>query len=221
MYNQKIYKNSSDLELIKYISIITMIIDHVGLLFYPGFNEFRIIGRFALIGFSFILAYNYRYNTKNKTQYKIRLFKWAIISQVPYSLAFGYEAGINIMFLLLMALITIDIFSSIYKNEKVLMPSFYLTTILILSYYTGYFLFGVLVIVFFYFALDNKINIIFLLLSLAALNFSLLYAPFALVYAYIILYRLDTSFNIPRLQGYYFYAFYPTHLLILWLIALI
>ena len=195
-----ISKNSSTLELIKWLSIISMLIDHMGLLIFDDNLYMRTIGRFALIGFSFLLAYNYRYNTKNKWAYKIRLLKWGLIAQVPYSLAFGIDAGINIMFLLLMGLISIDIFQTIPKDDKVIMPSLYFTVIIMLSYFTGYFLFGVLVIVFFYFALENKKNIIFLLLSVSALNFNVVYASFALVYVYII-YRVDTPLNIPRVQG--------------------
>jgi len=207
-------KNSSTLELIKWLSILSMLIDHLGDLILDDNLYMRSIGRFALIGFSFLLAYNYRYNTKNKWAYKMRLFKWGLISQIPYSLAFGYAGGINIMFLLLMGLIAIDILNNIANDDKVIMPSFYLTTIIVISYFTGYFLFGVLVIVFFYFAMQSKINILFLLLSVAALNFSVEYALFALLYAYII-YRVDTPLNIPRVKGYYFYAFYPAHLLVI------
>lgn len=210
-------KESSTLELIKWISIISMIIDHIGLILCDDNIYMRTAGRFALIGFSFLLAYNYRYNTQDRAAYKKRLFAWGVISQFPYSLVFGLDAGLNIMFLLLMGLLTIDQLHTIYKTNKTIIPSIVLSLILVASYYTGYFLFGVLVIVLFYFALESKIGIIFLMLAAALLNFNIVYG-LAAVGSIFFIYYVHTSINIQRLKGYYFYAFYPLHLLIIGLI---
>jgi len=207
-------KNSSTLELIKWLSILSMLIDHMGLLLFDDNIYMRAIGRFALIGFSFLLAYNYRYNTHDKAAYKKRLLIWGLISQVPYSLAFGYEAGINIMFLLFMGLVAIEQLNTIYKTNKTIIPSLILTFITIASYFTGYFLFGVLTIALFYFALESKISIVLLMISAALLNFSIVFG-LAAVGSIFVIYYLNTTLKMKRLKGYYFYLFYPLHLLIL------
>ena len=217
MHNQKVYKNSSDLELIKYISIITMVIDHIGMMFYPGADEFRLIGRFAYIGFSFLLAYNYKYNTHNKFTYKLRLLIWAMISQLVYNNIAPGE--LNILFLLLMGIYSIDSFNEI-KQGKVIYPAFLLATSLLVSLVSGYFIFGILVIVFFYYSLESKKYFPYLVLSVAFLNFGIMYGLISLFWLYII-YKLHAPLKIKRIKGILFYAFYPTHLLILWLISLV
>ena len=58
-------KNNNTIELIKYLSILSMLIDHIGLMFFDRNEIMTFIGRFAFVGFSFILAYNYKNNTKN------------------------------------------------------------------------------------------------------------------------------------------------------------
>jgi hypothetical protein len=103
-----IKKTSSSIDAIKYLAIFSMLIDHCAIVFFNNDFILRCIGRFAYVGFSFLIAYNYRYHTKNKKEYKQRLFIWAIISQIPYYLVFP-ESGGNIMFLLLMGLLIIDI----------------------------------------------------------------------------------------------------------------
>lgn len=225
MKNQKIYnllysrlyKNSSDLELIKYISIITMLIDHVGMMFYPGVDEFRIIGRFAYIGFSFLIAYNYKYNTRNKFDYRFRLLIWAMISQLIYNYIVPGE--LNILFLLLMSIYSIDSLEEI-KQGKVFYPTFILASSLIVSLFSGYFIFGVLVIVLFYYSLEERKYFPYLVLSVAFLNFGVVYGIISLFWLYII-YKLHAPVKIKRIKGIIFYAFYPTHLLVLWLVSLV
>ncbi|UCM99198.1 conjugal transfer protein TraX [Sulfurimonas sp. SWIR-19] len=143
----KLYKNSVTIELIKWLSIIAMIIDHTAIVFYDNNEYMRFIGRFAFIGFAFVLAHNYRYFTRNKFDYKLRLVNWGTVSQIPFSLIFGAE--INILFLLAAGLYTIDAIENI-KTGKVLYPTLIISAALILSLFSGYFIFGILLIVLFY-----------------------------------------------------------------------
>jgi len=210
-------KSSSDLELIKWISIVSMLIDHVGMIFYPDIDGFRYIGRFAFIGFAFLIAYNYRYNTKNKFRYKYRLFIFAIISQPIFQILIPGE--MNILFLLLMGIFTIYSIEEI-KKGKVISPTFILFGSLEVSLFSGYFLFGVLVILFFYYSLEENKYIPFLLLSVALLNFSISYGIVSLAYL-ILIYFLHAPIEIKRVQGFFFYLFYPLHLSILYLIKIL
>ncbi len=53
------YSNYQDL--LKFIAIITMIIDHLGLYWFPDIMEMRIIGRYAMPLFMFFAGYNFKH----------------------------------------------------------------------------------------------------------------------------------------------------------------
>jgi hypothetical protein len=210
-------KNSSTLELIKWLSIITMVIDHVAYMFYDSNMLLRFIGRFALIGFSFLIAYHYRFNTHDKSIYKKRIFIFALLSQYPFNLLFPNE--INILFLLWYGLIIIDQVHLVQKENKIFMPTVIISLGLIMSLFTGYFLFGLFLIPLFYFMYDRKIALYLLILDVLQLNFSLIYSAAGAMSLYII-YKLNITCKIPRMNKYIFYLFYPAHLLFLALIKI-
>lgn len=70
--------------LILYIALISMLIDHIGVLFFPGQMIFRSIGRLAFPIFAWSLAQGFRYSS-NRGAYFKRLLFFAFISQLPYS----------------------------------------------------------------------------------------------------------------------------------------
>lgn len=88
-------------EILKIVAIITMTIDHIGTVFYPEQFLFRIIGRLAFPLFSYLLILGLE-STRNRTKYFLRLLIFAIVSQFPFFLAFGYQPleGLNIFFTL-------------------------------------------------------------------------------------------------------------------------
>jgi len=71
---------------IKLIAIITMIIDHMGLFFFPQLFWLRIIGRLSFPLFAWFIA-NGAYHTHNIKIYLFRLFLVSLLSQIPYLLA--------------------------------------------------------------------------------------------------------------------------------------
>jgi len=213
-----IRKTSDTLELIKYLSISSMVIDHVGYFVFDDNTVMRFIGRFALIGFSFLLAYNYKYNTRDKLLYKLRLLKWAIISQVPFMLLINHTFSINILFLLLMGLISIDVIDNLIKGTTSIIKFWsilLLSSILVLSIYTGYFIFGVLLIVSFYYVHDHKNLVWLIVLNTVLLNFSLFFSIAGMI-SLCILYFINIDFSVPRVNKQLFYLFYPLHLLLIW-----
>ena len=68
------------------IAIVTMIIDHMGLFFFPQFYLFRIVGRLSFPLFAWLIA-NGAYHTHDISRYLQRLFIFALISQIPFLLA--------------------------------------------------------------------------------------------------------------------------------------
>ena len=73
---------------LKIIAAVSMLIDHVGFLFFPNFIIFRILGRLALPIFAFMIAEGCRY-TKNKLKYFLTIFILAAICQIVYFLYDG------------------------------------------------------------------------------------------------------------------------------------
>lgn len=88
---------------LKILAIITMIIDHVGVVFFPGQYIFRIIGRLAFPIYAFLLVEG-MLHTRNISKYLFRLLIFGMISEIPYDLAFSNRimefSNWNIMFTL-------------------------------------------------------------------------------------------------------------------------
>lgn len=67
--------------MIQITAMITMLLDHIGLIYniYP----LRIIGRFSMPLYAYLVYYSYKHNENNK-QYRKRLLYLALISQLPF-----------------------------------------------------------------------------------------------------------------------------------------
>lgn len=73
---------------LKLLALVTMTIDHIGFMFFPGVALFRIIGRLAYPIFSFMIAEGCRY-TRSKKKYFLSVFLMALLCQVVYFIADG------------------------------------------------------------------------------------------------------------------------------------
>ena len=74
--------------MIKTIACILMLIDHIGLFFFPEIEVLRIVGRFAMPFFAYGIARGY-FHAKEKGTMKNYLFNmgvFSVISQIPYQL---------------------------------------------------------------------------------------------------------------------------------------
>ena len=73
---------------LKLIACITMLIDHIGAVFFPSLILLRIIGRLSFPIYCFLLAEGAAH-TKHAPRYALRLLLCALISELPYDLAFS------------------------------------------------------------------------------------------------------------------------------------
>lgn len=73
---------------LKILAAISMLADHVGLLFFPHVIAFRIVGRIAMPIFAFMIAEGCRY-TRNKLRYFLSVFLLALLCQTAYYLYDG------------------------------------------------------------------------------------------------------------------------------------
>lgn len=210
-----------------------MVIDHVGKFLFPDTMILRIIGRFSFPLFAFLIANGAHY-TKNINKYISRMLAFALISQYPYFLAHSsdnsYSGTLNILFTFSLALVAI----SIIKKSKSTATS---TVIAISAAVIAYFLkvdygaYGILLTILFY--------ILFTKPKIAALSFVALsvvnsVSP-AISAGNLFISKIDLSPIISTLSlafilsynykeglkaRYLFYAFYPLHFLVIYLVKI-
>ncbi len=214
---------------LKWIAIVTMLIDHIGaFLLEPAIvtglvsSEFRglnmvlrLIGRLAFPLFTFLLVEGFTH-TRNVKKYLIQLGIFALISEIPFDLAnggvffdFTYQ---NIFFTLFIGLLVISLFNQFEEMKYLRWVIPVIGMRLAAALQTDYAAFGILVIfIFYYFRADkqlrNPIAAILLLRQPTAI--------FALVP--IQLYNGERG----KQNKYFFYLFYPAHLLFLFFIRVI
>lgn len=104
---------------LKIIALITMACDHIGDSIVHKFSFWNVIGRIAFPIFAFQISEGYRH-TRDLKKYFIRLFAFALVSQVPFMLflsTFSEDYGkLNIFFTLLLGLSAITLFD--WCNRK-------------------------------------------------------------------------------------------------------
>ena len=209
---------------LKWIAIVTMLIDHVGYIFMSGFSSyliFRSIGRLAFPIFAFFIAEGC-YMTKNVHKYLLRLFAFVLISELPFDFAFhgtwvyiGYQ---NIFFTLLLGVLSIYLYNRLLDKGEInkyfaLVPPVIMAAVAEFLH-TDYGGIGVLIIFFLYYFRESFSMRALVLLS-GNIILAILSGPIQLLGALTIIplyfYNGRKGMDIK----YFFYAFYPAHLLIL------
>ena len=92
---------------LKIIAVITMFIDHLGYTIFGKFSYLNYIGRISFPVFAFQISEGY-IHTKNLKKYFLRLFLFAVISQIPFMLFHSIISDtfyLNIFFTLLLGLL--------------------------------------------------------------------------------------------------------------------
>ena len=208
---------------IKWIAIICMALNHTAyVLLTPGtalYNTFIVTGYFTAITMCFFLAEGYKY-TRNRKKYATRLLLCAVISQAPYS--FSLQIGnLNMMFSLFLAFVLLMIIDS--KSLPYLIRAILAVPVLILSLFTDWALSASVFTLFFYrFGKKGYIPSCIFYALWRAINTG---DPFtALIFLIpIILSGLAVNYLYNGQRGrdmkWFFYLFYPAHLLILALVA--
>ena len=207
-------------ELLKWLAVFTMTIDHVGAALYPDYLLFRYIGRLSFPLFAYLLILGLE-NTRNVRNYFVRLFLFAWISQIPFYLAFGMQPWehLNIFFTLSVGLVFIYYFEK--KNFL-----FFIPLLASAVFPFDYGIYGISTVGCFYFLRRNRelgvflfllLNLLFLLslsfqfLALGALPFILLHNDGRISFK-----RVGMKSNYPLWKKYSFYLYYPLHLLLLY-----
>lgn len=208
-----------DTNFLKLIAIISMFIDHAGYTLFSNNLIMRSIGRIAFPLFTFCIMIGY-FNTKDLKKYIKRILMIGIISQPIYILLFNIYTP-NIMFTLIAELL---LYYSLDNKKWWYIPFLVVIPFLLKFDYSIIYLF--IVPIFYYFR-NNKV---LLCISYITFYFSYLLDFFitknifccvtscSIFALFFILIKTKTNFKVNK---YFFYLFYPLHLLILLIIKYI
>ena len=227
---------------IKYIAIVAMLMDHIAHVFSNYFQNyswgfaltfiFRFFGRITAPVMCWFIVQGFEH-TSSRKNYAIRLLIFTLVAQVPYMLVrkdVEVFAGLSVIYTLLVSFLMLCVLES--KLET--FPKWVIIIALIaLSMLGDWAIFAPLMVLFFYFFKDDRKRLL-LFYSLAAA--SLVVTDVVILYVrhyywYQELWQLGMFLFIPLFLLYngergsshpfhkwFFYVFYPLHLMILWII---
>ena len=211
-------------DLIKYIAMFTMLLNHIAHVFLTSgtvlCEVFEAIGYFTAPVMCFFLVEGYEH-TRSKSKYGMRLFIFAAISQIPYALAFRF-GNLNMIFTLLCCFLILTAMEKIENTLfRIIAP---LCTILV---YNGKgnlrktaFGYGIVYIMFAFFNVQNDMYstqgdwTVYTAVHALFSGVGIIAAAVTLLVFYNGK-RMERGKNFSK---WFFYLFYPGHLLILYLI---
>jgi len=239
-------KPNRDQSLLKLVAILTMVVDHVGVIFFPGVTLLRVIGRIAFPLFAWGVAIGAE-KTRDWRRYALRLLLMAVVSQPFYMLALTHGLlEFNVMATLLLGLLAIQGVRLKWFGSQVWGPA--LCLILAAAFRMDYGWRGVLLILLMYFARDSRGGLAALMVAFCLYwgggssvfprlePGALAGTPFerfigaanellglfrlqslAILSLPLMLFDTRSGWRMPKWLGY---AAYPGHLLLLWLLDL-
>ncbi|WP_195985126.1 TraX family protein [Clostridium sp. D33t1_170424_F3] len=204
---------------LKLLAMLTMLIDHAGMVLFPELTWMRVVGRLAFPLYCFLLAEG-AVHTRNIKRYLCRLLAFAVLSEIPYDLACSRvwfdPWGQNVFFTLffgLLACAALQWFQEKPALVLLLVGVLILAAELLFFDYGG---FGVALVMAFYLCRANRVG--------GALAFTALNTGFSLLNG-MCLQLAAPAAAIPMLlynrkkgkavNKWIFYGFYPGHLLLL------
>lgn len=229
--------------ILKILAMIFMLLDHMWATIIPGNQWMTNVGRLAFPIFAFLIVEGF-IHTSDLKKYAKRLFVFGIISEIPFNLIYTgsliFPFHQNVMFTLLLGLLCINEIDKIKKNKdikniiKAISKIFLFLLISIISF-VDYGVTGVLTIIIFYIFRNFKFAWFGQLISLVLLYIvffkgqSIILNIFGLEY-FLPIQSIGILSLIPiwlyngqrgkksKILQYGFYAFYPLHMLVIYLI---
>ena len=196
---------------LKVLACILMFIDHLGAIIFINNDYLRIIGRLSFPIFAFMIVEGY-FHSKDIKKYFIRLGLFAIVPQIPYTIAFG-PGTLNIFFTLFIGLL------AIFLEEKIANRFLkYLAVILLVIFAqvieVDYGFYGVLLIYIFKIFRNNFKALFFSFLILNLSVFNLYSFQYYSIFSLIFIRLYNGQLGLRNLWVKYgFYIFYPLHIL--------
>ena len=203
---------------LKCIAIASMLIDHMGAVLFPYSTWMRIVGRLAFPIFAYLLVEGFVY-TRDVKKYLTRLGIFALISEIPFDLAFfGNVVAMkhqNVFFELFLGILVLYLMLKTTDQAQrvmIIIPALLISDWLCLDYGSW----GLLMILVYYVCREKKLLKLALIVAINLLmGNSQVYAGLAVLI--IALHNRELG---PKMK-LFFYAFYPAHLLILFFISIL
>ena len=198
-------------QFIQCVAALTMLIDHIGAVFFPTVIGFRAIGRLSFPLFAFGIAQGVTY-TSDFRKYFIRILIAAVISQPVYLQVFEVSS-LNPLFMLAWGATALYF----WRKEKKAFAGILLFGSAFVDMSYGWY--GVWTIFFFGFY-GIKDSLCFYGQVILNVLYGLTKEAWVQILSLFAFSFLDGKWRIQALSKkmprYFFYAFYPLHLLVLW-----
>lgn len=216
---------------LKILASVIMVVDHIGAVFFPSILILRVIGRIAFPIYAFLIVEGYMH-TSNVHKYWIRLGIFALISEIPFDYCFSHTivnwAAQNIFFTLCEGVLMLLLFERLHKVKPFLAYIspliFMIINILIHGDYSYV---GILIILGFYLWREKPQIAWGWIPAVQIIQMTEIFFVTGKVFvgnliqmAQILALPFIMSYNGQRGRPwkYFFYAFYPGHLLLFGLI---
>ena len=195
----------------KWLAILSMLVDHIGVVLFPENPAYRFVGRLAFPVFVILVSINLGFREKDPTRYFRTLALFTVVSQLPYMLAFTGVYRLNIMLTLLLGIIVVAVVQKRVSH-------WWLLT-LVLSPFVDYGVLGVSAVPLFTLGFQ-KSNWSYFALGILALSLSNgVWGIFVLPVVVLAVLFWSLPGALPRGPKLFFYIFYPAHLAGLALLA--
>ena len=221
----KVSLNPSQQEILKWVAIMTMTIDHIDKVgFGGGAPALNAIGRVSFPLFAFLLAYNLEVRRVDFAKYSLPLLLFGILSQPIYMWAFG-RTEMNILFTLLLGVAYSPTATFLARQLQLGRLKHVVSVLLFLTpaFFVSYAIWGVLLVPLFRHFIRNPGPSTFAVVALDVILANNLqpnayYAPVALAIVYA---ATRTGWSLPRSNRWVFYTFYPVHLVVIKAVTLV
>lgn len=229
--------------MLRAIAIILMLSDHIWATYMSFGNWMTYIGRMAFPIFAFQIAEGF-VHTSNFKKYALRLLGFAIITEIPFNLFYSsrfinpYHQ--NVLFTLLLGLLAINVIDNLKKNhtpKNIALSVLWLLLICVgfVLGFVDYGFSGMLMVVMFYILRDFPFAFVAQLVAMILINIVFFEGQVVPVEIFGKMFEIPTQgfavFSLipiwlyggkkgrsSKVLQYGFYAFYPVHMIILYLI---
>lgn len=214
---------------LKIIAIVSMVIDHCAYFLMENgtllYDAMRCVGRIAFPVFAFLVVEGFAY-TKNRKRYFAQLLVFALISEVPWYLLNGADGTHNVMFTLALGVVALAVLEKMKENG--ILCGVAILSIACFATWLGvdYEWRGILMVVVFNLLRNQNDNLSFpygrMMQILCTFPLMMHYGSIGAMLACAILFLYDGTrgFIKGNMAKYGFYAFYPIHLGIIYLMPI-
>lgn len=228
------------------IAMVCMLIDHIGAVGLVYHDLLRCVGRIAFPIFAFMTVEGY-FHTRSLKKYMLRLFIFALISEIPFNLMVGggliYPLHQNVLITFLLGLAAIWAIEKAKSSKVVWLYPVVTILAISLGYLAGYTIMsdyyggGVLMVLVFYFFREKKwYNLLGQIVALWWINSQVLggYGYALNIFGVNVFLHMQTLSMLALIPiwlyngrkgyssvwfKYLCYAFYPAHMLVLYIAA--